>query len=163
MTLPARIAVGAPDACWPWTGPTRNGYGYDDRRVNGVRRARRAHRMAWAAVHGDIPEGMDVLHACDNPPCCNPRHLFLGTDADNAADRNAKGRQARGEGNGRAKLTAADVATIRAASGPHTALAREHGVSAWTIAAIRRRFRWAHLESAGAVNTPTAADVGCAR
>lgn len=80
---------GGPAACWPWiAGHNRDGYGsfrVDDH-------TELAHRVAWAEANGPVPDGMDVLHTCDNPPCCNPRHLFLGTAADNARDSVAKGR-----------------------------------------------------------------------
>jgi len=79
--------------CWPWTGSyTSSGYG--DVTIGGVRRL--AHRMAWLDTYGPIPDGMDVLHHCDNPPCCNPfKCLFLGTQRDNNLDRDAKGRTQR--------------------------------------------------------------------
>jgi len=82
-----------PAGCWPFTGQRmRRGLPYG---LIFDRRTRRAHRVAWELTHGPIPEGLNVLHRCDNPPCCNPAHLFLGTDGDNAADREAKGRSAR--------------------------------------------------------------------
>ena len=79
-----------------------------------------AHRLAWEQTHGPIPDGFDVLHHCDNPPCCEaelPGHLFLGTHADNMQDRDQKGRHVahRGEDHTKAKLTADDVREIRAA------------------------------------------------
>lgn len=67
------------------------GYGKCWRRIDGVLYYL-AHRWAWADRFGSIPDGMRVCHTCDNPPCCNPAHLFLGTDADNAQDRASKGR-----------------------------------------------------------------------
>ncbi len=74
-----------------------------------------AHRLAWFKKHGPIPEGMQVLHHCDNPPCWNVEHLFLGSHQDNMADRDRKGRQARpiGSANGRARLTEIDVKIIK--------------------------------------------------
>lgn len=71
---------------------TKKGYGRINRRVNGRIVSRYAHRIAWETAHGPIPEGMVVMHACDNPPCVNVEHLHLGTQADNIADMNAKGR-----------------------------------------------------------------------
>ena len=81
--------VGAKDECWEWTdGCDGDGYGV----VGAGGKTVRAHRVAWEVAHGPIPDGVHVLHQCDNPPCINPAHLFLGTQADNMADKVAKGR-----------------------------------------------------------------------
>ena len=88
LRLWRRVARG--EACWLWTGNTdAEGYG----RIaleNGL--VRRTHQAAWIVTYGPIPPGLHVLHECDNPPCVNPAHLWLGTHADNMADRDAKGR-----------------------------------------------------------------------
>ena len=95
------------DACVEWSGG-RNQQGYGLLQVN--RRRYVAHRWAWEQAHGPIPEGMHVLHRCDNPPCYNVDHLFLGTHQDNMTDMTTKGR-ARG-GGGVGKLRNLDVAKI---------------------------------------------------
>jgi len=78
--------------CWIWTGyRDRKTYGIVERRRDG-RRETRAHRWAWILTHGPIPDGLFVLHRCDNPPCVRPDHLWLGTTDDNMADMAAKGR-----------------------------------------------------------------------
>lgn len=85
------VRIGDPDECWPWTGSKqRKGYGT----VNRFKRQWVAHRFAWEMMNGPIPEGMLVCHKCDNPPCCNPAHLFLGTNKENLMDCVAKGRHA---------------------------------------------------------------------
>ena len=81
------------DGCWVWTGIKHRGYGRFGQRG-------RSHRIAYEATVGPIPEGASVCHHCDNPPCCNPAHLFVGTNADNVADMVAKGRQAKGDRHG---------------------------------------------------------------
>lgn len=78
-----------PSGCWPWTWATSHGYG----RLRVFGRPMYAHRLAYLLAHGPIPVGMLVCHHCDNPPCVNPAHLFLGTDSDNQQDKVAKGRQ----------------------------------------------------------------------
>lgn len=80
-----------PDACWPWT-DHRDRSGYGRFHETGKRQQDMAHRSAWRIAHGPIPDGLQVLHRCDNPPCVNPAHLFLGDCADNARDKVAKGR-----------------------------------------------------------------------
>lgn len=81
--------------CWIWTASRftkRGGYG----QFHEWPKVRYAHRVAWELTHGPIPDGMVVMHACDNPPCVNPQHLSLGTIADNAQDMVAKGRSLKG-------------------------------------------------------------------
>jgi len=85
---------------------------------------------------------MHVLHRCDKPHCINPEHLFLGTPADNSDDKVAKGRQAKGETQGQAKLTRAQVAEIRASDESGATLGERYGVSRSNINHIRRNERW---------------------
>jgi len=105
---------GGPDACHPWIAGRNKPGGYGHIRLSRTVLAL-AHRVGWQLIHGPIPAEQLVLHTCDNPPCQNPRHWFLGTQADNVADMEAKGRgrKARGRANGHGRLTDADVAVIR--------------------------------------------------
>ncbi len=107
-----------------------------------------AHRVAWIEKHGAIADGLCVLHRCDNPACINVEHLFLGTRGDNNRDCAAKERNARGEINGAAKLTAALVLQIKAgleAGKSMRALSREFGVAYSTIHPIREGRTWTHI------------------
>jgi Autographiviridae endonuclease len=144
----ARVQIGGPDECWPFLGALRKD-GYGSICYQG-RRGALAHRLAYELKHGPVPEGLCVLHHCDNPPCCNDAHLWIGTRGDNNADRDAKGRRQppRGELHGRAKLTAVQVMEIRAkyaAGARQIPLATEYGVGKSLISLIVRREAWAHL------------------
>jgi hypothetical protein len=131
-------------ACVEWSG-YKNEHGYGKVMIN--RRCVRAHRHAWERAFGPIPVGLHVLHRCDNPSCVNPEHLFLGTQAQNMADKVAKGRQRKGERVPSAKLTAEQVREIMASAGADTqrAIAARFGIHQSTVSDIARRKRWGHL------------------
>lgn len=138
---------GGPDACWPWTGSrTVEGYG----RVHLLHQNFPAHRLVYELHYGTPPAGRLVCHKCDNPICCNPAHLFLGTNADNLRDMAEKQRSSKGERNGRAKLSADDVRQIRAlyAEGGWTQqqLAHRFGVTQTVVGEIARRTIWKSVE-----------------
>lgn len=130
-----------PTACWPWTRSKRwDGYG----RVNVHARQTMSHRVAWEVTHGPIPAGLTVLHTCDNPPCCNPAHLRLGTHAENMADCSNKGRASKPG----AKLTPEQVREIKALKGKvknAVPLTRKYGVGNGAICAIWRGDTWKHV------------------
>ena len=144
----------------------RNKYGYGV-----VKRAAfrdwPAHRVAWVLANGSIPDGMRILHRCDNPPCCEPAHLFVGTTGDNNRDAVGKGRQRHGEGHWArrdparwetvrqlgtrqtTKLDPAKVRAIRAARAdgqPIKLIAEQYGISVSQAANVIHRRRWAHVD-----------------
>jgi hypothetical protein len=140
------------DVCWVWTGYRKAGYGQIGRGGRGSRIIL-THRLSWIFHFGPIPEGLKVLHKCDNPPCCNPDHLFLGTDKDNVRDKINKGRlkwgTTLGGANNKAKLTPEIVREIRRlhcpVSAPSRALAKRFAVSQHCIIQIINRRTWAHV------------------
>lgn len=146
----------SPSECWFWMGQ-RDWAGYGRIRVGSVvddtRAMKVAHRVAYELSVGPIPGGLDVLHHCDNPPCCNPVHLFIGTHADNDRDRDVKGRGVAppyhfGEQHPSAKLNNSIVGQIhlRIVNGEtQSAIARSYGVCHTTIGRIIRGKSWKHL------------------
>lgn len=90
----SKVRKGRGNSCWIWTGSLiiRYGYGQFSAKVDGRWTMLRAHRVAWQLTHGEIPEGLHVLHKCDNPACVRPSHMWLGTQAENLADMRQKGR-----------------------------------------------------------------------
>jgi hypothetical protein len=173
----SKILKGAADECWPWLGhKDKKGYGRWMYTVSLNKRVSiRPHRMALFLASGTQPVGLLACHRCDNPPCCNPAHLFFGTSQDNMTDAANKGRMASGDKNimrrhpelshfngkknpqwivrgrrhGRAKLEAGDVIAIRASfTGKHgdlTRLGKQYGVSHRNILDIIKRKTWRHI------------------
>ncbi len=142
-----KVKRGKPNACWEWQG-TRDPQGYGFCRTGDTKRHyAKAHRLAYIEWVGPIPRGKLVMHKCDNPPCCNPKHLKLGTHGQNRADCVAKGRQARGVTLAHAKLKPAHVRAIRIFAPLHTGveLARKFHVSTNTISRIINRKTWNHV------------------
>lgn len=151
--------------CWEWKG-NKNKTGYGMLWISDKPAVKKlAHRISWEIHNGEIPEGLGVLHKCDNPPCINPAHLFLGTFRDNMKDKLTKGRHARGE---KQKHILTDEAVMeirnryanrnkqprrnyRGDEDPNgaRAIAKDYGVSQWTIFDVVRGRRWAHLPMPG--------------
>jgi hypothetical protein len=138
-----------PDECWPWKSTKLPGkWPYGIWSVGGKRVS--AHRIAYALQDGweaglrEIPEDMLVCHHCDNPSCCNPKHLFLGTPKDNTADMDRKGRRGyvKGEDNGNSKLTLMQAQEIKRSGETYRELAERYGVSIPAIQSIKNGRTW---------------------
>ena len=138
------------NGCWEWQGyKNKAGYGVLG---NGKNKTELAHRYFYKHYIGDeIPQGLQVLHKCDNPACIYPKHLFLGTDKDNVKDKISKNRQAcvKGNKNPKSKLTEKDVLDIRASYIPmkvsFAALGRKYNVTPENISSIIHRETWKHV------------------
>jgi hypothetical protein len=140
----AKVDVRGVNECWPWMGGTdKDGYG---RFSIGDATYYRAHRVSKAIAHG-ISHDFMACHKCDNPPCCNPFHLFSGTGLDNQRDMISKGRKraARGESVGSSKLSSDDIINIRADDRTQTAIAADYGVSQSLVSGIKHKTRWSHI------------------
>lgn len=144
----SKVDQRGPDECWPWTAAIFQGrMGYGVFRLAGKNLY--AHRVAYHLATGQDPAGKVVRHRCDNPPCCNPDHLEIGTTADNARDRVERGRQTKGEDVNTAKLTQEKVREIRrraAAGESQKVLALEFGVRNTAVHKIVHRHTWKHVK-----------------
>lgn len=147
----SKVQRGSEHECWPWVGH-RNRLGYG--RFTYVRgMTQQATRIAWLLWHGSLPPNdMFVCHSCDNPPCVNPNHLWLGTCKQNVQDMVQKGRHnptpKRGEESNKAKLSAAQALEIYNSNEPHKVLAERYGVSATAIYWIKTGKNWSHVTGA---------------
>jgi hypothetical protein len=123
-----------PSGCLVWTATCdHNGYG----KIHIDGKMKKAHRIAWAEVNGPIPAGLVVLHKCDNPPCVELDHLQLGTRKENQQDAVRKGRYARGQWHGSAKLLDSQRAEIARSAAPTNELVARYGVSKSHVKRIR--------------------------
>ncbi len=141
-----RIDKKSDNECWEWMGPI-TGRGYGSISIDCKECA--VHRLVYELIIGFIPNGLCVLHHCDNKKCCNPSHLWLGTNQDNVNDRDNKQRQCLGEKNGQAKLNQNDVRDIRriydGKINTFTILGKKYGVHISTIKSIIYRTNWKHI------------------
>ena len=141
------------EGCWAWQGCKHpQGYGLI-RNMPQYLAPRLAHRVSWELHFGPIPDGMLVLHHCDNPACTNPQHLFLGSHQDNSDDMVAKGRQAhaggrvkgdprlQGSNHPRSKLTEEQRKAVASSSGPARVVAMQFGVKEGTVYRLRAEHR----------------------
>ena len=135
------IIINPTSGCWEWQGSKHNGYGHTiiGSRTDGTRKAISTHRLSYMVFKGEIPDGYEVCHKCDNPCCINPEHLFVGTRQDNIDDRERKHRNVVkiGEEQPLSKLTKKIVKDIRWERAykktPFREIARRYGVNKKTI------------------------------
>jgi hypothetical protein len=134
------------ESCWNWTGYILKS-GYGQIKIDYINY--RSHRIAYYLTYDIDPVNRFVCHSCDNPRCCNPNHLFLGTPLDNSTDMVLKERVAhqKGEKHGQAKLTEAQVYFILKSSETPTKLAPRFGISPSLVSKIRHRKVWKHVKS----------------
>lgn len=136
--LQSKVQINPDTGCWIFTNKgapssvPNKAYG----RYQTGRKSYMAHRRAYELYHGPIPEGMLVCHRCDNPKCCNPEHLFLGTNEDNTRDALVKSRLRMGTECGTSKLTRNEVLAIRDDIRPSGEVSKQYGIhrgSVWTL------------------------------
>ena len=142
----SHVAIGGDDECWPFFGGYINIDGYGVKSYNS--KLWRAHRLAWYLTNDKlIPKGAVIRHVCDNPICCNPSHLQIGTQQDNISDRVKRNRNGdiRGERHPLAVLNEEDIRDIRASSADGATLGRLYGVTRQAIWRIRNNRAWRHI------------------
>lgn len=134
------------DECWLWLGKL-NQWGYGRIRHGGIQAM--AHRVAYQLQTEKSIDGLIAMHICDNPACCNPNHIALGTHADNQKDKFNKNRQAKGEINGQSILTEEQVIEARKlyveTKTTYKKLAEKFGVSRDTMQKAIRKIYWKHV------------------
>jgi len=144
-----KIKVNEETGCWEWQGcRTSKGYGWMHA-DGGRNHSDGVHRLMWRQLNGKVPNGLQVLHRCDNRACCNPDHLCVGTPEDNSVDMVKKGRSAKGEQHSQRKLTETQVREIRALyktkSVTLAEIGMQFGIGAPAVHAIVNRRLWKHV------------------
>lgn len=150
----SKVDIRGPDECWIWKAAPRGkkpGQQYGAFWLD--RRHQPANKIAWELVNGPMAEGMFACHRCDNPACCNPAHIFPGTNQENTADKVAKGRQVKGARVHTAKITEKDVLNIRsmrppgrrAPNGLPEAIAAQYGITKQYVSEIWGKKSWGSL------------------
>jgi len=145
----SKVQVVGLDDCWEWTASLRHkedkgSYGsFNTGRSYGLSSS--SHRVAWELVRGPILKDRLVLHKCDNSICCNPLHLFLGSQSDNMEDKLNKGRVPSGERHSSAKLTTLQVTRIREDTRSQKCIAKEYGISQVRVSQIKLKKCWREL------------------
>jgi len=140
-----KVAIKGNDECWEWRAG-KNKHGYGKIKIRGIMKNDiLAHRVSYTITKGEIPKGLFICHKCDNPPCVNPSHLFLGTPKDNSDDMINKRRDRKASGRiqiGHAKITQELANQIRAENLTGMELSRKYGLSKSTISGIKNRKTW---------------------
>ena len=145
-----------PNECWPWR-PTELTGKYGQLAAGRGLPPARAHVVAWEIANGPVPKGLHVCHSCDYPPCCNPAHLWIGTNKDNTDDKVKKERASRtrllGTRHPRAKLTEELVLAIRTrllswdgSRRDSAAIIKEFGINKHILAGMRGNKSWPHVQ-----------------
>ena len=144
----ARVKVDEVSGCWNWS-LTKDKDGYGKIKISG--KHWRVHRAVYFTLNPDADKRLHVLHRCDNTCCCNPEHIYLGTNCDNVRDKVARGRQSRpiGELHPGAKLTEDRVRDVRAILNQgltQAEIGRQFGISQASVSLIKNRINWKHTE-----------------
>lgn len=143
----SKVNRGSDEECWEWQGAKIAHGGHGQCIAGDVVTV--SSRIAWALTNGNLPVDKVICHSCDNPPCCNPNHLFIGTQTTNMSDRHIKGRSARGSQIGNSRLTEDQVREIRElySSGKLASpgLSRKFNVAQSTISRVINRKGWDHV------------------
>jgi hypothetical protein len=139
------------EECWPFTGRIgANGYPYFS--FNG--KLYKGNRLAYSLTYGEVPKGLFICHCCNNPICCNPKHLYAGTNKDNMRDMVRAGRWGKkrnvvktkkGEQHYNHKLTGEQVLEIRNSKDNYSKLAKEYGVNISAVCKVKKRYTWKHI------------------
>jgi hypothetical protein len=145
--------------CWIWTAKAKDSGGYGLFYLD--YKNKKAHRVSYELFKGPIPDGMHILHSCDNPACVNPDHLRAGTVKENMQDREARGRRdVRGEQIGTSKLTEKEAMFVKITDAPIKLLSEVFGISEGYLYRVRNGQSWAHQNAAALWTRLNAASEG---